>query len=290
MKCNKCKSNEATIHLENVGEFCLNCHNDFIADLIGVNAIKDFTKIISANDVDGNTHQFEISNRIMPGFSVWKAEDMEGDYQFEVLVKPEENQAEAIEQLHQKILTGLGYKTLLNVSDMYPVENVIHIGKEQYSLNRVGTCRIGYSEEEDTVCLVIDGKNISLHDFGRALTEYEGFNMDFQIKDLSEEVIEKDRVLEPVSINYDVIIERFEKNLGWFLDGNFLSYKHESDCEEALFERIDELELLYKSGNKEDAVEVGMRMKERLISIDNDTDDFPNNLLEMIDQVIRIVK
>ena len=286
MKCNKCKSNEATIHLENVGEFCLNCHNDFIADLIGVNSIKDFTKIISAYDVDGIMHQFEISNMIMPGFSVWKEEDMEGDYQFEVLVKPEENQAVAIEHLHQKILTGLGYKTLLHMSDKYPVDNAIRIDKEQYSLKSFGTCRIQYSEEENTVCLVIDGKNISLHDFGRALTEFEGFNMDFQIKDLSEEVIEKDMVLRPVSINPGVIIERFERNLGWFLEGNFLSYKHESVCEEALFERIDELELLCKYGNKEEAVEVGKKMKKRLISIDNDTDDFPNNLLEMIDQVI----
>jgi len=37
-----------------------------------------------------------------PGFSVWKAEEMEGGYQFEILVKPEENQAVAIEHLHQK--------------------------------------------------------------------------------------------------------------------------------------------------------------------------------------------
>jgi len=49
---------------------------------------------------------------IMPGFSVWKAEELEGDDQFEILVKPEENQAVAIEHLHQKILTGIGYKTL----------------------------------------------------------------------------------------------------------------------------------------------------------------------------------
>jgi len=48
----------------------------------------------------------------MPGFSVWKAEELEGDDQFEILVKPEENQAVAIEHLHQKILTGIGYKTL----------------------------------------------------------------------------------------------------------------------------------------------------------------------------------
>ncbi|MHB8077350.1 hypothetical protein, partial [Desulfosporosinus fructosivorans] len=113
-----------------------------------------------------------------------------------------------------------------------------------------------------------------------------GFNMDFQIKDLSEEVLGKDTVLRRVSINPDVIIEHFERSLSWFLKGDFLSYKHASACGEALFERIDELELLCKYGNKEEAVEVGKRMKKRLISIEHDTDDFPDYLLTMIDQVL----
>ncbi|KGK88969.1 hypothetical protein DP73_11780 [Desulfosporosinus sp. HMP52] len=43
--------------------------------------------------------------------------------------------------------------------------------------------------------LVMDGKNVSLHDFGRALTAFEGFNMDFQIRDLSEEVLGKEGAL-----------------------------------------------------------------------------------------------
>jgi len=36
------------------------------------------------------------------------------------------------------------------------------------------------------------------------------------------------------------------------------------------------------------AAQVGEIMKKRLISIDNDTDDFPEYLLNMIDQVIGI--
>ncbi|SHJ13549.1 hypothetical protein SAMN02746098_05226 [Desulfosporosinus lacus DSM 15449] len=85
---------------------------------------------------------------------------------------------------------------------------------------------------------------MALHDFGRALTAFEGFNIDFQIRDLSEEVLGKDTVLRRVSINQDVIIEHFERSLSWLLKGDFLSYKHASACGEALFERIEELELL----------------------------------------------
>ncbi|MDR3601630.1 MAG: hypothetical protein P4L49_14310, partial [Desulfosporosinus sp.] len=228
-------------------------------------------------------HRFEISNMIMPEFSVWKAEEMEGGYQFEILVKPEENQAVAIEHLHQKILTGLGYKTLKHLSDKYLIDNAIQIDKEQYSLNSVGTCQIQHVEEENQVYLVIDGKNIPLHDFGRALTTFEGFNMDFQMRDLSEEVLGKDTVLRRVSINPDVIIEHFEKSLSWFLEGDFLSYKHASACGEALFERIEQLELLCKYGNKEEAVAVGNKMKKRLISVEHDTEDFPDYLLNVLD-------
>ncbi len=86
-----------------------------MVELLGVSKMDDFSKIISGYDADGIMHQFEISNMIMPGFSVWKAEEMEGGYHFEILVKPEKNQAVAIEHLHQKILTGLGYKTLTHV-------------------------------------------------------------------------------------------------------------------------------------------------------------------------------
>ncbi|MDQ7095451.1 hypothetical protein REC12_17820 [Desulfosporosinus sp. PR] len=284
-KCHKCKSNEASIHDAEIGDFCLDCHNEYMAELLGVSITNNFSKIVSFNDAERIVHQFEISNMIMPGFSVWKAEEIDGGYQFEILLKPEENQVWAIEQLHQKILTGLGYKTLSRRLDSNFIDNAIHLKNEQYSLKSVGTCRIQYSKREN-ICLIVDGKRISLDDFGRALTAFEGFNLDFQIRDLSDEVLGKDTVLHRVSINSNVIMERFERTLGWFLEHNFLSYKHKSACEEALFERIDELELLCKYGSRDDAEDVGRKMKRRLAAIDNDTDDFPNYLVEMIDQVI----
>ena len=286
MKCKKCKSKEAIIHMADVGDFCLDCHNDDMAALLGVDITDEFSKDIWAYDADRTSHQFKISNMIMPGFSIWRAEGVGNRYQFEVFLKPEENQAMAIRQLHQKILTGLGYKTLSRHEERYFIGNAIRLDNEQYSLNSIGTCQIQYAEGEDSACLIIDGKDIPIYDFGRALTAFEGFNMDFQIRDLSEEVLGKDTVLKRVSINPNTIIERFEKTLGWFLEQNFLRDKHESACTEALFERVDELDLLCKYGSRDDAVEVGEKIKKRLLSIDNDIDDFPDYLLMIIDQVI----
>lgn len=67
-----------------------------MAEVIGVNRTNDFSKIISVDNVDGIRHGFEILNMIMPGFSIWKAEEMGGEYEFEVLAKPKENQAVAM--------------------------------------------------------------------------------------------------------------------------------------------------------------------------------------------------
>lgn len=192
------------------------------------------------NDVEGITHQFEISNMIMPEFSVWKAEEINGGYQFEVFVKPDENQAMAIEELNQKISTGMGYKTLEQLSDRHFIDNAIQIENKQYSLNSIGTCRIEYVKEENSVCLVMDGKTITIEDLGRALSAFEGFNMDFQIRAVSDKILGKNMALRQVNIHPDVIIEHFEKTLGWFLERNFLSYKLESACFETLVERIDE--------------------------------------------------
>ncbi|MBK5263394.1 MAG: hypothetical protein JJE17_12635 [Peptostreptococcaceae bacterium] len=48
----------------------------------------------------------------MPGFSAWNADEVEGDYRFEVFVKPEENQTLATLQLHQKIMTQMIFQTI----------------------------------------------------------------------------------------------------------------------------------------------------------------------------------
>lgn len=286
MKCTRCKKNIATIHIKDIGNFCLDCNNDIMAEMLDVERLEDFSKEISAFDVDRVLHKFKISNMIMPGFSTWKAEEIGGSYEFEVFVRPDDDQYTALEHLHKKILTGLGYKTLRSQPYKHHISNAIQTSDGQYTLKSIGTCRIRHSEEDDTACLVIDGKLVPIYDFGLALTAFEGCNLEFQIKDKTDEVIGKDMALKPVSIDPDVIMEHFEKTLGWFLERDFLSYACASSCEEALFERIDELEMLFNYGDRDNAIEVAEKMKERLTSIDTDADSFPENLLTLIDHAV----
>jgi len=315
MKCDICEINEADNQTPKGGNFCTSCESKFMEAMGDVNNMKyylsamgdenkmenlttafidarkrdDFSEIISVDDVDRIAHEFEISNMTVPGFCIWKAEETKGGYKFYLFVKHEENQATAIEQLRQKIVTGLGYKTLEHLSESIFADNEIQIGEDHYGLNNVGTCRI-QTDEANTVSLVIDGKTIPLEEFGQVLTEFEGFNMDFQIRDVSDDVLGKDMALRQVNIHPEVIIDHFEKTLGWFLESNFLSGKREIPCIEALTERVCELEQLYQRGNRDEAVAVGKRMKKRLTSIDHDADNFPNYLLEMINRVINITE
>lgn len=287
MKCTRCKKNTATIHIQDIGQhLCLDCNNDIMSEMLAVEKVEDYSKEISIFDVDKVLHKFKISNMIMPGFSTWKADEFGGGYEFEVLVRPEDNQYTAIKHLHKKILTGLGYKTLRRVSGEHYISNAIQTGGTQYSLKSIGTCQIRHSDEDDTACLVIDGKLVSIYDFGLALIGFEGFNLEFQIKDKTDEVLGNNMALKPVSIDHDIVMEHFEKTLGWFLERDFLSYKRASSCEEAIFERIDELEMLFSYGDRDNAIDVAEKMKERLNSIDTDSDSFPEYLLTLIDQAV----
>lgn len=286
MKCEVCQTNESRIHIVDVGNFCMPCHADRIAELFGIIKLDDFERMVTVTDAVGKKHEFEISNMLMPGFSQWIAEEVGGGYRFDVMAMPEDDQERAVQSLHQKIADGLGYMTLKPYDDRWSIDSAIHIGKKQYGLHSVGTFRIEH-DGVDSVNLIIDGKTVSLKDFGRVLTSFEEFNMDYQIRSQSEGVLGKAMALKAVSIDPEVILDNFERTLNWFLNRGFLSYKLASACEDALVERIEELELMYHSGNREEAVDVATRMKDRLLSIDHDTVDFPERSLELINEVIQ---
>lgn len=286
MKCEVCKTNEARILITDVGNFCMPCHNNRIAELFGISKLDDFERMVTVTDADGKKHRFEISNMLMNWYSQWNAEEVGGGYRFDVMAMPEGDQERAVQALHQKIADGLGYMTLEPYDDRWSIGNAIRIGKKQYGLHSVGTFRIEHDDVAG-VNLIIDGKTVPLKDFGRALTSFEGFNMDYQIRSQSDAVLGKAMALKAVSIDPEVILDNFERTLGWFLNRGFLSYTLGTACEDALVERIEELELLYHCGNREKAVEVATRMKDRLLSIDNDTEDFPERSLDLIDEVIQ---
>lgn len=288
MKCQKCHHNEATIHIADRGDFCLSCHNEIMAELQGVVEPEVFPKNLSVKAADGHRHRFIVTMMILPGMVIWRAVEKNGGYQFVYHARPEDNQSSAFEKLLEKIETGLSYQTLEPRAGGPLFSNAIEIDAAQFSLKNIGTFRIACDSETDTASLIIDGQAVTLDDWGRALTAYEGFNLDYQIRDLSEDVLGTETVLKPVSINPDLIEARFARTLGWFLEDGFLRTDRASACEDALYDCIDDLKLLCQSGDRETAQKLGKRIKKRLLAVENDDDSFPEYLLALIDAALAL--
>jgi len=286
MKCDKCQVKEATIHIMNRGDFCLRCHHDIMDELPSIDKSGRFSEIVTVKDADGQNHQFEIINMFSTGISIWQAVEIGGGYEFMIIAKPAVSQLAAYKILIAKIEKGLSHKTLVYLKDPDWDSNAICVDEGLYDLNSIGTVQILADEFDSPPTLMIDGKAIDFVDFGRALSAYDGFNLDFQIRDISDDVLGKDTVLRHVSINPEVIYEHVERTLGWFLEDNFLSAKLVGSCEDALFERIDELKLLYKYGDEGMAGILGERIKKRLLSIEHDDDHFPEYLVRQIDRML----
>ena len=288
MKCQKCHHNEATIHIKELGDFCLSCHNEMMAELQGMEQPEVFPKNLSVKAADGHRHRFIITTMILPGMVIWRAVEKNGGYEFVYHARPADNQTTAFERLLEKIEQGLSYQSLESEADGPLFDNAIEIDAEQFGLKAVGTFRIAYDSQADTASLIIDGKAVALDDWGRALTAYEGFNMDYQIRDMAEAVLGPETVLKPVSINPDQIEARFKRTLGWFLEDGFLSTARASACEDALYDCIDDLKLLCQYGDRETAQKLGKRISKRLLAVANDDDSFPDYLLTLIDAALAL--
>ena len=288
MKCQKCHHNEATIHIKELGDFCLSCHNELMAKLQGGEPPEVFPKNLSVKAADGHRHRFIVTTMILPGMVIWRAVEKNGGYEFVYHARPADDQATAFERLLEKIETGLSYQSLESEADGPLFDNAIEIDEEQFGLKAVGTFRIAYDLAADTTSLIIDGKEVALDDWGRALTAYEGFNMDYQIRDMAEDVLGPETVLKPVSINPDQIEARFKRTLSWFLEDGFLSTDRASACEDALYDCIDDLKLLCQYGDRETAQKLGKRISKRLLAVANDDDSFPEYLLALIDAALAL--
>lgn len=288
MKCQKCHQKEATIHVADRGDFCLSCHNEIMAEMQDGEPPEVFPKNLSVKAADGHRHRFVVTTMILPGMVIWRAVEKNGGYQFVYHARPEDNQTLAFERLLDKIETGLSYQTLEPQVDGPLFDNAIEIDEAPFSLKDIGTFRIAYDSEADTASLIIDGKAVALDDWGRALTAYEGFNLDYQIRDLSEDVLGTETVLKPVSINPDQIDAHFARTLGWFLAGDFLRSDRASACEDALYDCLDDLKLLCQYGDRETAQKLGQRIRQRLLAVETDDDSFPEYLLTLIDAALAL--
>lgn len=288
MKCEICQEREGRVRLEGYGTLCMECYNDLIAEMFGTETFDDFSKEVSIIDTDGTNRVFDIWNMLIPPYSVWHADEVGGFYSFEVMTGMHDDQLEALQHLHQKVLKGIGYKTFQKADSDSPMSVGIWVGAQQYTLKEIGTMRIMWDIKKSRPTFVVDGNQVTLEQWENLLKEYEGFVMDYQMRDRSDEVLEKNMILRQYNIQPKVIEARVEKTLQWFLEEEFLPEERADACMEALLERVDDLELLYRYGDEAQALELGDLLKHRLYAIATDSQEFPQYIVEDIDRVLEL--
>lgn len=202
------------------------------------------------------------------------------------------NQGDFCHRCHQELIeklaneAGLSLKTIANLSEYQPPVGTTVEDDCYLHVQPIGTVEI-LADDDANPSLRIDGEIVDFMDFGRGLTYFADHNLHFQICDPADDVLGRDTVLALVSIDPEAIYKRFEKTLGWFVEDNFLSEKRVAHCEEALFERLEDLRLLNRYGNQATAGTLAERLKERLLAIKHTDSLFPAALVKRVDHLLQ---
>ena len=285
MICEHCNKNEIEIHIDEIGDFCLDCYNKFVSETYDIETYDQYSKSLTVYDENDKLYRFEIIYELLPEGYCWIAKEIDGNYEFEVIADFDEDQQIIIKHLQSKIIKGLAKKSLAKLDNNKDITNALKIEGNQFMLSNVGSIKIEYDDDEE-YCLVIDGKKVSFNEFSETISSYAGFVMDYQFRDISDEVLEKDMILRQFDINADKLYKQFEKRLNWFIVENFLDFAKEEMCYEALLETVDDLELSVRYGVLEKTFELSEKIISRLEEVEHNSDYFPDNIISVIHNIV----
>jgi len=156
---------------------CSKCYNESISEAIGLNFDHmSFHPIVLA-DRDGTDHTFHFQTRLFGDkVNIQALEIKEGEprgYEFSVHGDAEDDLFDLFAKLVDRLRRELQRKHI-EPSDLTP-----------YSITDEDIVRghITWDDETDgeVPCLIIDGKELSWHEFGRMLMTYEGFHFTLEI-------------------------------------------------------------------------------------------------------------
>lgn len=220
--CGKRPEYEGMVHLT-VGEneppeiMCKDCYNKYASDMYGIDNYTDFEKEKVFTDCDGIEHSFIIEKTIHPMSIGWEAKEYLGEgkigYSFEVFQELEESSINAINRLYKKIEKGLSKKF---------IEKSEFLGREFFTFkDNVAEGRIEWDDNYDGEApkLVIDGKEFTLHDFGKMMMSCEGWNFRLEIIEPTE-WIKEDYISGKLPLNYIELDDKMQEGYKYLYDGN----------------------------------------------------------------------
>lgn len=283
MKCYFCE-NESAIFLEGAGGLCLACYNKWMMDLQGLDE-ENFNRHLRSftiQDAHGKEHVFDLTYHVFRGRTIWTAKEQKGEYLFEEISLSHKQQGFAIRTLIEKAIQGVSCPTLRAHDDTYPVSNALQRQNKQYSLRSTGVLRV--ESEGSRTRFMIDGQPVSPEDLLRMLSIFEGFNIFYQAEDVSGQVLPEKSALQVVTVDFENIYRDFEEALLTCLKNDFVSYEIEFEIMYALSFPIDKWTFAANHGDRNEAKACAQKMKERLLSLGTDSDDFPITLIKQIEE------
>jgi hypothetical protein len=165
-------------------KLCSQCFNTLVAKLAGLEGFENARfEPVGIADTAGEIHRFRFrTNLFGTGVSLDAFEIRDGEpagYQFEIIGGPEDDLLKLLGQLIEKIRRALSVKHIME-SEHGPQIADHHVVRGRIEWDDASNGRVPL--------LVIDGREVSWHDFGRMLMAFEGFQFRLQIQDKSEEV------------------------------------------------------------------------------------------------------
>ena len=166
------------------GQFlCSKCYNETVSEHLGLNFKHISFDPITLRDKDDENHTFHFRTHVFGyNVSIEALEIKEGEpkgYEFAAHGSAEENLFHLFTKLFERMRRAMNRKHIEN-SDF-----------TRYSITSEDIVRGHITWDDETEgevpCLVVDGKELSWHEFGKMLMTYEGFHFKLEIFDRSED-------------------------------------------------------------------------------------------------------
>ena len=189
IQCNSCGTAVQTydgVYLsdERTNRFlCSKCYNETVSEIMGLNFDHLSFHPITLADKENENHTFHFQTRLIGDNVLIQALEIKDGkpkgYEFSVHGDAEDDLFYLFRKLIERVRRGLEQRHI-EPSDLTP-----------YRITGEDIVRGHITWDDDTggevPCLVIDGKELSWHEFGRMLMSYEGFHFKLQIFEGSEE-------------------------------------------------------------------------------------------------------
>lgn len=163
-------------------ELCTRCFNAEVANALGLEGFETVRlQPVVMTDCAGEKHEFHFQMRLLGSMALEAFEliaGAPGGYQFQILGQPDDEPLSLLGQLIERMRRSLSVKHLVRDEHGTQIADQTVCGRIDWDASQDGRVPL----------LVIDGQEVSWHEFGRMLMTFEGWQFRLAIRDRSEEV------------------------------------------------------------------------------------------------------